>query len=36
MIYCNDQSYVKLSEKSLFHDRLKYVEIKHYTLHVKV
>jgi hypothetical protein len=36
MIYCNDQSYVKLSEKSVFHDRSKYIEIKHYILRDKV
>jgi hypothetical protein len=36
MIYCNDQSYVKLSEKPVFHDRPKYNEIKHYILRDKV
>jgi hypothetical protein len=36
MIYCNDQSYVKLSEKPVFHDRPKYIEIKHYILRDKV
>jgi hypothetical protein len=35
-IYCNDQSYVKLSEKPVFHDRPKYIEIKHYILPDKV
>jgi hypothetical protein len=36
MIYCNDQSYVKLSEKLVFHERSKYIEIKHYILRDKV
>ena len=36
MIHCNDQSYVKLSEKMVFHDRSKYIEIKHYILRDKV
>jgi hypothetical protein len=36
MIYCNDQSYVKLSEKPMFHDRSKHIEIKHYILRDKV
>jgi hypothetical protein len=36
MIYCNDQSYVNLSEKLVFHDRPKYIEIKHYILRDKV
>jgi hypothetical protein len=36
MIYCNDQSYVKISEKPVFHDKSKYIEIKHYILCDKV
>ena len=31
-IYCNNQSCVKLSENSVFHDKSKHIEIKyHYT-----
>ena len=30
LIYCDDQSYVKLSENPVFHDRSKHIEIKHY------
>jgi hypothetical protein len=36
MIYCNNQSYMKPSEKLVFHDRSKYIEIKHYILRDKV
>jgi hypothetical protein len=36
MIYCNDQIPVKLLEKLVFRDRLKYIEIKHHILHDKV
>ena len=36
MIYCDDQSYVKLSENLVFHDRSKKIEIKHYILCDKV
>jgi hypothetical protein len=36
MIYCNDQRYVKLSVKLVFHDRPKYIEIKHSILCEKV
>jgi hypothetical protein len=36
VIYCDDQSYVKLSENPMFHDRSKHIEIKHYILHDKV
>jgi hypothetical protein len=36
MIYCNDQSYVKLLVKSMFHNRSKYIEIKHYIPRDKV
>jgi hypothetical protein len=36
MIYCDDQSYVKLSENPVFHDRSKHIEIKHYIFRDKV
>jgi hypothetical protein len=36
MIYCDDQSCVKLSENPVFHDRSKHIEIKHYFLYDKV
>jgi hypothetical protein len=36
MIYCDNQSYVKLSKNLVFHDRSKHVEIKYYFLHDKV
>jgi hypothetical protein len=36
VIYCDDQSYVKLSENPIFHDRSKYIEIKRYILRDKV
>jgi hypothetical protein len=36
VIYCDDQSYVKLSENMAFHDRSKHIEIKHYILCDKV
>jgi hypothetical protein len=36
MIYCDNQSYVKLSENLVFHDRSKHIEIKYYFLHDKV
>jgi hypothetical protein len=36
MIYCDDQSCVKLLENLMFHDRLKHIEIKHYFLRDKV
>jgi hypothetical protein len=36
VIYCDDQSYVNLSENLMFHDRSKHIEIKHYILHDKV
>ena len=36
MIYCNDQRYVKLSKKPVFHGRSKYIEIKHYIFRDKV
>jgi hypothetical protein len=36
MIYCDNQSCVKLSKNLVFHDRLKHIEIKHYFLRDKV
>jgi hypothetical protein len=36
VIYCDNQSYVKLSENSMFHDRSKHIEIKYYFLRDKV
>jgi hypothetical protein len=30
MIYCDNQSCVKLSENSMFHDRSKHIDIKYY------
>jgi hypothetical protein len=36
VIYCDDQSYVKLSENPVFHGRSKHIEIKHYILCDKV
>jgi hypothetical protein len=36
VIYCDDQSSVKLSENPMFHDRSKHIEIKHYFLRDKV
>jgi hypothetical protein len=36
MIYCDNQSYVKLSENPMFHDRTKHIEIKYYFLHDRV
>jgi hypothetical protein len=36
MIYCNDQRYVKLSKKAVFHDKPKYIETKHHILFDKV
>jgi hypothetical protein len=35
VIYCNDQSYVKLSENPVFHDKSKHIEIKQYILRNK-
>jgi hypothetical protein len=32
VIYCDDQSCVKLSKNPVFHDRSKHIEIKHYFL----
>jgi hypothetical protein len=36
MIYCDKQSYVNLSENSVFHDKSKNNDIKYYFLHDKV
>jgi hypothetical protein len=36
MIYYNDQSYMKPSEKTSVPERPKYIEIKHYILHDEV
>jgi hypothetical protein len=36
MIYCDNQSCVKLSENPVFHDRSKHIEIKYYFLCDKV
>jgi hypothetical protein len=36
MIYYNDQSYMKPSEKTSVPGRLKYIEIKHYILRDEV
>jgi hypothetical protein len=36
MIYCDDQSCVKLSENLMFHDRSKHIEIEYYFLHNRV
>jgi hypothetical protein len=33
VIYCDNQSYVKLSENPMFHDRSKHIEIDYYFLH---
>ena len=29
-IYCNNQNYLKLLEKSVFHDKSKHIEIKYH------
>jgi hypothetical protein len=36
VIYCDDQSCVKISENSMYHENLKHIEIKHYFLHDEV
>jgi hypothetical protein len=36
VIYCYDQSCVKLSENPVFHDRSKHIEIEYYFLHDRV
>jgi hypothetical protein len=36
MIYCDNQSCVKLSKNPVIHDRSKHIQIKYYFLHDKV
>ena len=36
VIYCDNQSCVKLSENPVFHDRSKHIEIKYYFMFDKV
>ena len=36
VIYCDNQSCVKLSKNPVFHDRSKHIEIKYYFLRDKV
>jgi hypothetical protein len=36
VIYCNDQSCVKLLENLVFHDKSKRIEIEYYFLHNRV
>jgi hypothetical protein len=36
MLYCDDQSYVKISDNLVFHDRSKHINIKDYILLDKV
>jgi hypothetical protein len=36
VIYCDNQSCVKLSENPLFHDRSKHIEIEYYFLNDRV
>ena len=36
VIYCDDQSYAKIYENLMFHDRSKHIEIKNYILLDKV
>jgi hypothetical protein len=36
VIYCDNQSYVKLLENPVFHDRSKHIEIKYYFFVIKV
>jgi hypothetical protein len=36
VIYCDNQSCVKISENFVFHDRSKHIEIKYYFIHDKV
>jgi hypothetical protein len=35
MIYCDNQSYVRLSENLVFHGKSKHIEIKYYFLRDK-
>jgi hypothetical protein len=36
IIYCDNESSMKLSENPVFHDRSKHIEIEHYFLHDRV
>ena len=36
VIYCDNQSFVKLLENLVFHDRSKHIDIKYYFLHDRV
>jgi hypothetical protein len=36
LIYCYNQSCMRLSEHPVFHDRSKHIEIKYYFIHDKV
>jgi hypothetical protein len=36
VIFCDNQSCVKLSENPMFHDRSKHIEIKYYYIHDRV
>jgi hypothetical protein len=33
LIYCDNQSCIKLSENPVFHDRLKHIEIRYHFIH---
>ena len=33
VIYCDNQSCIKLSENPMFHDRLKHIEIRYHFIH---
>jgi hypothetical protein len=35
-IYCDNQSCIRLSKHSMFHERSKHIEIKHYFIQDKV
>jgi hypothetical protein len=36
VIYCNNQSYIKLSKNPVFHDRSKHIEIRYHFIQDKV
>jgi hypothetical protein len=36
IIYCDNQSCIRLSEQPVFHERLKHIEIKYYFIRDKV
>jgi hypothetical protein len=36
VIYCGNQSSMKISQNPVFHDRLNHIEIKYYFIHDKV